>query len=181
MTCHWRVGQLPPPACIASASLYIRFAPDDLTHAHFVSIPDARVMTPGAPAAEASTVARRSPVSQSPIRLYALPVVLFTLGLFFQLVVLPSSFTASHYEGERMRRTNAPNFLWPLIPSSFLSGSSYSACLSLCALFSFSWPSSVLGVVESASVDDVVGAYEKLSSKWYDPRLFMPFLILMED
>ncbi|CAA6659731.1 unnamed protein product [Spirodela intermedia] len=64
-------------------------------------------MATGAPAAEASTVARRNPVSQSAIRLYAVPVVLFTLGLFFQLVVLPSSFTTSHYEGERVKKKYA--------------------------------------------------------------------------
>ncbi|XP_078432724.1 DNAJ heat shock N-terminal domain-containing protein isoform X2 [Wolffia australiana] len=43
-----------------------------------------------------STVVNNS--SSVQIRRYALPFILFAVGIFFQLVVFPSSFTVSHYE-----------------------------------------------------------------------------------
>ncbi|MQL99725.1 hypothetical protein Taro_032448, partial [Colocasia esculenta] len=55
--------------------------------------------TAGTPAAEASNASTSSsPPARTPILRYALPAVLFALGLCFQLIVLPSAFPLSHYD-----------------------------------------------------------------------------------
>lgn len=100
------------------------------------------------------------------LKRYSIPLFLFTLGLFFQIAVLPSSFPTTHYAGKCTAvRVSLSRIVRPLFSGDdcFLLFCCNDRSGSLVR-------GSVLGVKMGASVQEVAEAYEKLSAKWYSPH-----------